>query len=341
MRNHIVIDIDRSDDDGDLEARMRRFGLDFNFVYAPVSPVRASEWSRWTHVFPAYTQAARTALTGMGPQDHLIFLTATGLAFTAAALCSFSLKKAPKFSVLNFIYRHRFWPVGRLLDLFVKRAVEQMKFIGVPSRVAAKEYSHYFPTAASRIHVFPTWCGFSENAPVTAPASVTIFSGGRSMRDYGTLLETLRQLKVSAIIAANRTAVDGLDVPKNVRLYFDVSEQTFADLMMQTSVVVVPLQPANFDAGQSVVLQAMCYGKPIIATDTAGLVEYIKHGKTGLLIPPSDPEALASAIKRLLNDPDLASAIGADARRVYQERYSRDAFVKRLASTFCGDVIEK
>jgi glycosyltransferase involved in cell wall biosynthesis len=341
MQYHIVLDIERSADDGDLESRLRHRGLEFNFVYAPLPHWRESEWSRWTQILPAYLQAARTTLTGMGQQDHLIFLTATGLAFTAATLCSFSSKKTPKISVLNFIYRRRFWPVGHLLDLFVKRALEQMKFIGVPSRMAAKEYSLHFPKAVSRIHVFPTWCGFPENTPVATPASAPIFSGGRSMRDYGTLLETLRQLKASAIIAASRTAVDEQVIPENIRLYCDVPEQVFADLMMQASIVVVPLQPVDFDAGQSVVLQAMCYGKPVIATNTAGLTEYIDHGKTGLLVPPSDPSALASAIKSLLDDSALASAIGTEARRVYQQRYSRDEFVKRLASTFRSDSAEK
>ncbi|MDZ7314056.1 MAG: glycosyltransferase family 4 protein [candidate division KSB1 bacterium] len=313
---------------------MRRIGLDFNFVYAPVSHLRESEWSRWTNILPAYLQAARKALAGMGQEDHLIFLTATGLALTAATLCSSSLKTAPKISVLNFIYRRRSWPVGRLLDVFVERALDQMNFIGVPSHGAAEEYRQHFPKAASRIHVLPTWCGFPEAAPVVTPSSVPVFSGGRSMRDYETLIEALDILKVSALIAASRTAVEALAIPPGVTLHFDVAEPIFANLMMQASVVVVPLQAAGFDAGQSVVLQAMCYGKPVVATNTAGLSEYIDHGKTGLLVPPSDPHALAHAIKTLLDDFKLASSLGSEARKVYWERYSRDAFVERLAATF-------
>ncbi len=341
MRNHIILDIERSEDDGDLESRMRRMELNFKFVYAPVSHLRESEWSRWTHVLPNYLRAAQQALEGMERQDHLIFLAATGLALTAATRCFFSPQNAPRISVLNFIYRRRFRPVGHVLDFFAKRAVEQMQFIGVPSHLAVKEYRHYFPKTASRIHVFPTWCGFPEYAPAATPSIVSIFSGGRSMRDYGTLLEALRQVEVPATLAASRTAVDGLDIPKDTKVYFDVPEQTFADMMMQASIVVVPLRPVGFDAGQSVVLQAMCYGKPVIATDAAGLTDYLEHGKTGFLVSPSDPKALASAIRRLLNDPAMASSLGAEARRVYQQRYSRDEFVKRLATTFCGESVEK
>jgi hypothetical protein len=339
LRNHIVVDIDRREDDGDLAARMQRFGLQVDFVYAPVSPLRESEWSRWTQVLPAYLRAARQSLVGMQQHDHLIFLAATGLALAAANACWFYRKRAPKISVLNFIYRRRFGPVGSLLDFVVKRALAQMNFIGVPSREAAEAYCRRFPKAASQFQVFPTWCGFPETEPRPVPSSIPIFSGGRSMRDYKTLFEALRLLEVPATIAASKIAVEGLDIPKKVTLHFDVSEQTFADLMTSAAVVVVPLQLANFDAGQSVVQQAMCYGKPVIATRTAGLTEYLDHGKTGFLVPPADPEALAAAMKNLLENAALASAIGAAARRIYEEHYSRDAFVKRLASTFCGGAL--
>ncbi|MCI0550558.1 MAG: hypothetical protein L0287_06365, partial [Anaerolineae bacterium] len=202
MRNHIVLDIERSADDGDLECRLRRFGLDFSFVYAPVSHLRESEWARWTHILPAYVRAARQALVGKVRQNHLIFLTAAGLALTAAILSSFYPKTTPEISVLNFIYRRRSGPVGRLLDLFVKRALERMKFIGVPSHGAAEAYSRRFPNAASRIRIFPTWCGFPEDPPVATPSKVPVFAGGRSARDYGTLLKALRMLDVSALLAA-------------------------------------------------------------------------------------------------------------------------------------------
>jgi len=334
MRHHIVVDLERSQDDGDLESRLRAIGLDFNFVYAPNTAWRETEWSRWTQVLPGYLRAARQALKGMGQHDHLIFLTA-GLAITAAMLRSFSPAAAPQISIINFIYRRRFWPVGSVLDLFVKRALDNFTFIGVPSHKAAEEYRFRFSKAGSRIRLFPTWCGFPEEPSAATAPPVAVFSGGHSMRDYETLLKALRRLNVSARIVTNRTAVNSLEIPANVTPYANVPENTFAALMMSAAIVAVPLLPASFDAGQSVALQAMCYGKPVIATNTAGLAEYIDHGKTGILVPPSDPEAMAAAIKRLLDDSALALSLSREARRAYLERYSRDAFVKRIASTFC------
>lgn len=337
MHNHIVLDIEQSADDGDLGARLRRHDLKFDLVYAPNTPLRESEWSRWTTVSAGYIRAGWQALQGMRSQDRLIFFTA-GLALTAAMLSRFTSGPAPEIAVLNFIYRRRPGWLGRGFELFVKRALEHIAWIGVPSREAAAYYRECFPKAAARFQVFPTWCGFPEEPPAVSASTTAVFSGGRSMRDYGTLLEALRRLEISANIAASRTAMEGLAIPPNVNLAFDVPHQEFAQSMMQAAVVVVPLQPVYFDAGQSVVLQAMCYGKPIVATDTAGLADYIDHGRTGLLVPPDDPEALAAAIKRLLDDATFAAALGKAGREAYQTRYSRDAFVRRLASAFAENV---
>lgn len=53
------------------------------------------------------------------------------------------------------------------------------------------------------------------------------------------------------------------------------------------------------------IIEAMASGLPVIASDTGGIPELVVHGKTGLLVPPDDPQALARAIGLLLDNPDL------------------------------------
>jgi len=62
------------------------------------------------------------------------------------------------------------------------------------------------------------------------------------------------------------------------------------------------------------VLEAQASGTPVVASDTGGIPEFVDDGRTGLLVPPRDPARLASAIGRLLDDPDLARRLAADAQ---------------------------
>lgn len=60
--------------------------------------------------------------------------------------------------------------------------------------------------------------------------------------------------------------------------------------------------------------EAMYWGLPVVATSVNGVKELVIHEETGLLVPPRDPSAIASAIDRLASNPALAQRLGANAR---------------------------
>lgn len=60
-----------------------------------------------------------------------------------------------------------------------------------------------------------------------------------------------------------------------------------------------------------VLLEAMASGKPIVASDIAGYRGVMRHGVEGIFVPPKDPEALAAALLRLIDEPDLRERLGA------------------------------
>ncbi|MGH9283702.1 MAG: glycosyltransferase family 4 protein, partial [Acidimicrobiales bacterium] len=72
-----------------------------------------------------------------------------------------------------------------------------------------------------------------------------------------------------------------------------------------------------------VLVEAMAAGLPVVASDIAGYREVVRAGVDGLLVPPRDPEALAQAIERLLDDPETAKRLAA-AGRERAERFSWD-----------------
>jgi phosphatidylinositol alpha-mannosyltransferase len=63
-----------------------------------------------------------------------------------------------------------------------------------------------------------------------------------------------------------------------------------------------------------VLIEAMAAGLPVVASDTPGYDEVVRDGVDGLLVPPSDPEALAVAAGRVLDDPELAARLAAAGR---------------------------
>jgi glycosyltransferase involved in cell wall biosynthesis len=77
------------------------------------------------------------------------------------------------------------------------------------------------------------------------------------------------------------------------------------------------------------ILEAMCAGKPVVATDVGAVRELVEEGRTGLLVPPGDPEALAAALGRLITDGELRARLGAAGRELALERFSLDELARR------------
>jgi len=73
--------------------------------------------------------------------------------------------------------------------------------------------------------------------------------------------------------------------------------------------------PSLFEGLPNAVLEAMVCGKPVIATSVDGTPEAVVHGKTGWLVPPRDPAALADAVLRFCRDRGLMKALGRNGRR--------------------------
>ncbi len=83
----------------------------------------------------------------------------------------------------------------------------------------------------------------------------------------------------------------------------------------------IPGADGNIDGIPNVILEAMALGRPVVGSDFSGIPEVVKDGETGLLVPPGDEAALASALRALLGDPERARALGAAAAAFVRERF--------------------
>jgi glycosyltransferase involved in cell wall biosynthesis len=98
--------------------------------------------------------------------------------------------------------------------------------------------------------------------------------------------------------------------------------------------------PSVLDARQDteglgvVLLEAMNYGVPVIASDIGGITDIVEHEHTGLLVPPGDERALANAITRVLSDRALARRFGDAGRERLREEFSWDRIVARWEAVY-------
>lgn len=74
------------------------------------------------------------------------------------------------------------------------------------------------------------------------------------------------------------------------------------------------IMPSRSEAWGLTALRAMAYGVPVVASDVGGLPEVVEHGKSGWLVPPESPEALADAIEDAASDPARLCELGRNAR---------------------------
>jgi hypothetical protein len=151
-----------------------------------------------------------------------------------------------------------------------------------------------------------------------------VFAGGDSMRDYGPLIEAAAALKAEVTVAARRPMrAWRRRAEENVHLG-PVPQARFLELMRASDAVVVPLQAGiERSAGQQTYLNAMAMGKVVVVTDSPGARDYVEDGVSGLIVPPGDARALASALELAL-DPARRSAaevMGERARAVARTRF--------------------
>jgi colanic acid/amylovoran biosynthesis glycosyltransferase len=127
-----------------------------------------------------------------------------------------------------------------------------------------------------------------------------------------------------------------LDLEHQIHFLGFLSENEIIDELQRSDVFVLP----SFVEGVPVsVMEAMAIGVPVIATNIAGTSELIKNGETGLLIRPSDPEALADAVVRMIDDYDFRKRSAELGRKKVEAEFDVDketAKLRRYLLESCG-----
>ena len=98
--------------------------------------------------------------------------------------------------------------------------------------------------------------------------------------------------------------------------------------------------PSVYEPFGLINLEAMACEAPVVASAVGGIVEVVEDGKTGVLVPPAQPEALADAIGRVLANPTLARDMGRAGRKRVEEKFSWASVAERTEQVYADAITE-
>jgi len=184
--------------------------------------------------------------------------------------------------------------------------------------------------------------GAPTGLTVSEPSGATLLFFGRieSYKGLGVLLDALDLLRdepaVRLVIAGRgtdlqrfrgRIAVD----PRIELIDRFIAAEEIPRLFLRSTIVVLPY----LEASQSgVAAIAFNYRRPVIASAVGGLPDVILPGESGILVPPSDPAALAAAIRQVCTDPTLLRRLSAGAEALASGELSWRSIAQRTAAVY-------
>ncbi|MDD5301905.1 MAG: glycosyltransferase [Elusimicrobia bacterium] len=146
-------------------------------------------------------------------------------------------------------------------------------------------------------------------------------------KGFSTLIEAMSRLKKTDLRCVilgegpERARLEALirkhELEKHVWLYGER-----ADIVTWLSAFDVACLPSLWEGLPNTLLEAMALGLPVVASAVDGVPEVVENGKTGVLVPPASPAALAKALKDLAGDPGRRAALGAAAHAAVMEKFT-------------------
>jgi glycosyltransferase involved in cell wall biosynthesis len=241
-----------------------------------------------------------------------------------------------------FLHDPRWFPLCRLL-VWLDRPHDHYVIF---SEAEKDLYATQLGIARDRMHFVPLGDWAELRLRMRKPSHEMkgdfYFAGGRSNRDYVPLVGAFRSIAAKLVIVcseSNWEELKELNLPENVRVLCDVPVAAFDDYVRSAKAGIIPLKRDMGSSGQSVALALMRNAKCVIATDAAGLREYVEHGVSGFLV--SDVrEEIPSLIEFLEAEPGRAEAMGRAARERYEQHFSLTIAAEAFESVLAGTHLE-
>ena len=146
----------------------------------------------------------------------------------------------------------------------------------------------------------------------------------------------------SALDAAYLERLRALAAGKDVRFHLGLADAAVIAILQRAMALVhpTPVDPGGNAREHELFglapVEAMACGCPVVASRAASLPEIVEHERTGFLVPPNDPPAIAAALSRLAGDPGLWRQLSAQARRRVETRFTWDQVADRCLAAYAA-----
>jgi glycosyltransferase involved in cell wall biosynthesis len=163
------------------------------------------------------------------------------------------------------------------------------------------------------------------------------------------LVEACRLLRNEGVELECRLVGAGEDASELARLIGDlgldhairmdgaVTRPQLVELLREVDVLAAPSVPTARGKREGipvVLMEAMAAGVPVVASNVSGIPELVEDGSTGLLVPPGDARALADALRRVHDEPELALRLAARAREKVERDFDLETSAAALVERF-------
>lgn len=174
--------------------------------------------------------------------------------------------------------------------------------------------------------------GIDLPLPERADGSQVLYVGRLvECKGIADLIMAIKEVRSAELVIVgdgpDRTRLEGLADGSPVVFEGHVPHAAIADYLRQARVLVLPSHRG--DGLPNVIMEAMSLGVPAIATETAGIPDLVRHGKTGYLYEPGDIRQLAIYINQLLSDDELHQKFGESSLQAIQS-YSWDTVTPQV-----------
>ena len=321
---------------GGVDARMQSTSAPYPGAVGSAHRFAERIWARLTgisrrkHFLDCRRSDWRDARLIMGFTDH--FSLTLGDYFRSQPRRPFTIGL---FHGLSDYGRH-LTPLGRrLAGSYVRRALGGLDHVAFMSPADREQAMARYGLAEANTSVFH----FGVDTAFWTPSGGSggefnvLAVGSDPNRDYGTLLAAEPQCPVH-IVTNHALPASSVTVTRGDFFQSPVSDEALRDLYRRAGVVVIPIHDVFQPSGQSVALQAMACGRPVILSRSKGLwaPELLVDGENCLLVAPGDPHALSSAIAQVMNDGALSQRLGASARDTVEAHFSLAPMERCLAA---------